>query len=243
MGCYSGSLFLSVNNVSREFLHTQKGKNARGGRGVATITFWAGEGTNVNDLSGSGIGFYGPGGYGQPVVVGQFNDNTYITNATGDAVDAVKVDNVKYVHPSSGQITGSDTRVLREIPNYLGTLNIRFTNGSAVKTQNAQLRIYDRIDENVAPVGVQAKVAVLIHPGSTQTPAGSGDLTWQTPGGSGSIVNWSAFPAGISPGSGGLSPLGSNTSDTIHDFFCAISVMPTSIGGKPFGLAFSTEFL
>lgn len=211
---------------------------------MALISFLAGEGYNINDLSGSGLGFYGYGGPGTSVQVGQYQDNTYITNATGTAANPIKVDNIKWVDNASGQIPGGEIRALRGIPNYLATLNIRFTHTSAVKTQNAQLRIFDRANIDNPAVGVVTKVAVLVHPWDTATPLGSGSLTWATPGGSGSIVNFGDFPAAISPGASGLSPNGVNTVDTQHDWYIALSAMPDSIGSKSqYGLYVSLEFL
>jgi hypothetical protein len=210
---------------------------------MALISFLAGEAHAINDLSGSGIGFYGLGGYGTSVQVGAFQDNTYVTDANGTATNSVKCDNIKWVDPASGQIAGGEIRYLRGIPDYLSTLNIRFTNATPVKTQNAQLRIFDRVSIDNPAVGVVTKVAIIVHPWDTQSPDGSGSLTWYTPGGSGSIVNFSDIPSAISPGSGGFSPSGSNTVDTQHDFYVALSAMPTSIGSKLFALYFSTEFL
>ena len=210
---------------------------------MALISFLAGEGYAINDLSGSGLGFYGLGGYGTSVQVGQYQDNTYITNSTGTATDAIKVDNIKWMDAASGQIPGGEVRLLTAIPNYLATLNIRFTHTAPVKTQNAQLRIFDRANIDNPAVGVVTKVAVLVHPWDTASPAGSGSLTWATPGGSGSVINMSSFPAAISPGSGGLSPSGSNTMDTTHDWYVALSAFPDSIGSKLFALYFALEFL
>jgi hypothetical protein len=210
---------------------------------MALIEFFSGEGTDINNLSGSGLGFYGAGGYGTSVAVGHYQDTTYITNSTGTATDAIKVDNVKWVHNASGQIAGGEIRALRDIPNYLATLNIRFTNSTPVKVQNAQLRIFDRVNIDNPAVGVLTKVAVLVHPWDTTSPAGSGSITWGTPGGSGSVVNFSDFPSAISPGSGGFSVSGSDTTDTRHDFYTAISSLPDSVGSKLYGLYFSLEFL
>jgi hypothetical protein len=211
---------------------------------VSLISFLSNNGFVVNDLSGSGLGFYGYGGFSTSVQVGAYQDNTYITNANGTATDSLKVNNVKWMDPASGQIAEGDIRYLRAIPNYLGTLNIRFTNNTPVKTQNAQLRIFDRSSIDNPASGVVTKVAVLIHPWNTQSPDGSGDLAWRTPGGSGSIVTFADFPSSVSPGSGGFSPLGSNTVDTRHDWYVAMSAMPTSIGSKnQYALSFSCEFL
>jgi hypothetical protein len=208
-----------------------------------SIKFYGGYGNLVNDISGSGLGFYGSGGTNSPVGVGAYQDNTWITNSTGNATDAIKVNNIKYVAPGSGELAGADLRVLREVPNYLASLKISLQSDTPIRAQNGQLRIYDRINHDHSASGLIAQGCVLIHPWNTQTPAGSGSTSWQSLGGSGSILNFGAFPASISPGFSGLSPSGSNTVSLIHDFFCGLSVSPTSIGSKAFAAEFSVEFL
>ncbi len=214
---------------------------------MATISFLAGEAFTIYDLGGSGLGFYGPGTFGSSVRVGEYQDNTYMTDATG-AVEGPKVDNIKYVHPNSGEIGGGDVRVLRDIPNHLATLNIRFTHNTPIRTQNMQLRIFDRVNINNPASGVTCKVAQLIHPWNGATPLGSGDTTWKTLGGSGGLIAGRTYDAPLallaSPGSGGFSPSGINTLDTQHDNFVAISASPDSIGSKSdFGLYVSLEYL
>jgi hypothetical protein len=161
---------------------------------MAVITFLAGELTTIFDLAGSGLGFYGAGGFGASVQVGQYQDNTYITDPTG-AINGPKADNIKYVHANSGELPVGDVRVLRDIPNERATLNIRFSHTSQVKTQNIQVRIFDRTNIDAPATGVTTKVAQLIHPWNTQSPAGSGDTAWSTLGGSGGTINGRTYDA------------------------------------------------
>ena len=214
---------------------------------AAAINFFArsGLGGAINELSGSGLGFYGPGGYGTSVQVGAYQDNTYITDSTGTASNAIQVNNVKYIASNSGQVPVNTNLLLTAIPNYQATLNISFTNSSAVRTQNAQLTIFDRVSTSNAPSGVVCQVATLIHPWNFTTPAGSGDTVWQQPAGTG-VLLMSSYANGcaISPGTSGLCPSGSNTIDVQHDWYFAISALPTSIGSKTqFALYFQLEFL
>ncbi len=94
---------------------------------MAVINFYAG-GYNfpINNLSGSGLGFFGAGGFGASVPVGSWQDTTFITNGNGTA-QGPQVNNVKWIHSASGQLPGSTNVALINIPNYQGTLNIRFT--------------------------------------------------------------------------------------------------------------------
>lgn len=214
---------------------------------MAQIFFYAGENTQVFDLAGSGLGFYGPGGFGTSVQVGQYPDNTYITDPTG-AINGPKCDNIKFVDTLSGQLPVADTRVLRQIPNERATLNISFQHTQAVNVQNAIVRIFDRTDTNNPPVGVTCKVAELVHPWNTQTPNGSGDTSWSTLGGSGGVIGGVTYDPPLtllnSPGSGGWATNGTNTTDVRHDWYLAISPSPDSIGSKSaFSLYASLEYL
>lgn len=206
---------------------------------MALISFLSGSDFTINDLSGSGLGFYGDNGFGTSVQVGQYQGRTFITNSAGTA-QGPECDNIKWTHPGSGIIgqTGSSVALIN-IPNYQSTLNIRFTHGSAVKVQNAQLRIYDRSNINNPASGVTTKTVQIIHPNTAQDATGSGDTTWRTPGGSGSIQVLVG-----SPGLSGLSPSGTNTSDVQHDFYVGMSASPDSIGSKTqYGLYVSLEYL
>lgn len=192
---------------------------------MAQIDFYA---NNIN-LNGSGLGFYGIG-FGASVDVGSYQDTTFITNSVGTAQGA-QVNNIKYQNVSSGIINSATSGVrLTQIPNNLSTLNIRFTHGAGVKTQNAKLRIYDRTNINNSASGLVAKVAELIHPDIVQNNNGSGDTNWLTLGGSGSIMDLA-----VSPGASGfLAGNGSNGNATAtqHDWYVVISESPDSVGSK-----------
>jgi len=194
--------------------------------------------SNNIEIGGSGIGFFGSAGFGSSVAVGEYQSSTYITNGNG-TVQGAEINNVKYVHPSSG-LSGASTLTLRNIPNYKATLNVRFTSTSPVKTQNVQVRIYDRSNINNSPSGVTTKVAEIIHPSTSETGLlGSGSSTWSTLAGSGTILSLAN-----SPGSSGLSPSGVNTVDTRHDWYLALSASPDSIGSKTqYGFWIQLEYL
>lgn len=209
---------------------------------AAELKFYAGNGFQIQDLSGSGLGFYGDSGFGASVSVGSYQGRTFITNGAG-TTQGPEADNVKYLNAGSGILGQAGTGIaLTAIPNYQSTLNIRFTYDSAVKVQNAELRIYDRSNINNNASGVTTKVAEIIHPTDSQTNNGSGDTTWYTPGGSSVPV-----PLANSPGpSGQYAGNGSNSlwSATQHDWYVAISASPDSIGSKTlYGLSCSLEYL
>lgn len=209
---------------------------------AAAVNFIAGENFTIQDLSGSGLGFYGSSGFGASVRVGEYQGRTFITNGAG-TTQGPEVDNVQYLNVGSGIIGQAGSGIaLTCIPNYQATLNIRFTYDTAVRTQNAEFRIYDRSNINNPASGVTTKVAEIIHPGITQANTGSGDTTWLTPGGSGTTVSLAPSPgvSGFYAGNGS----NGNWSGTQHDWYLALSASPDSIGSKTsFGGYFQLEYL
>jgi len=194
-------------------------------------------------VNGSGLGLFGTGGFAKSVVVGAYQDTTYVTDRYG-ATQGAQVNNVKYIHPSSGELAGSVVLDLQKIPNYQSTLNIRVTNSTAIRVENVNLYIYDNDPNstNNPASGVVCKVAEIIHLGTDQAVTGSGDTTWYTPTGSSVIM-----PLSQSPGISGLyagNGTSSTRSDTTHDWYVAISASPNSIGAKTnFALSFLAEYL
>ena len=236
---------------------------------MATLGFYAGN-TSISNLSGSGLGFYGSS-FGTSVAVGSFQDTTFITSADG-TTQGTAASNVKYLNDGSGIIsTATAGTGLKFIPNDKATLNIRFTHATAVKTQNASVRIFDRNSADNPASGVTTRVADLIHTSSLLTVPGSGDEYWwgsasndgtdargtfqgspnpdqrlaagsYTVGGSGIIV-----PISDSPGASGNyahNGTGSEHTATQHDWYLAISASPDSIGSKTqYGLYVTLEYL
>lgn len=212
---------------------------------MAQIQFYCGGyGFNVNNLTGSGLGFFGSAGFGNSVAVAAWQGSTYITDGNG-ITQGPQVNNVQWTHPGSGAVQGGTNLALQSIPNYQSTLNVRFSHTSAVRTQNAKLYIYDRSSINNSPTGVTCAVAHIIHPGTSQVTGGSGSAVWEYPAGS-SYINFSVFSNGnaFSPGLSGLSPNGGATTDMTHDWYANISASPNSVGSKTqFGAYFSLEYL
>lgn len=212
---------------------------------AVNITFWAGEDFQIQDLQGSGLGFYGDDGFGASVRVGSYQGRTFITNGAG-TTQGPEGDNVKYLNAGSGILgqTGSGI-ALTCIPNYLATLNIRIESDDATsfQTQNSQIRIYDRNDPANPASGVTCMVAEVIHPDTTQSNTGSGDTTWTTfdPDTTGVVL--SLCP---SPGISGLYAGNGNDgawTDTRHDHYVLISASPDTVGSKTFGLYMEVEYL
>jgi hypothetical protein len=236
---------------------------------MASISFFAGS-TSINNLSGSGLGFFG-GSFGQSVQLNSFQDTTYITNGNG-STNGGAGNNVKYSTDTKAFAAGIVPATgLKYIPNEKASLNVRFTNDTAVRTQNCKLRIFDRVNKDHAASGVITRVAELLHPSTSYSVEGSGDTTWwgssthdgsdaqgtyagssnpsdrlptgtNTVGGSGIFV-----PLAQSPGpSGYYSGNGSaNTGQyTQHDWYVGLTASPDSIGSKTqYGLYVELEYL
>ena len=142
-------------------------------------------------ISGSGLGFYGSGGFGTSVPLLNYQGKTYVTSADGTAQGPAAINN-QYV---SGQIVNSEmagtTGLLSKLNSSEATLIINFDHSAAVKVQNAQLRIYDRDNIDNPATGVITKVAEIVNfDGKTYTNwvaaagndfsavTGSGDAFW-----------------------------------------------------------------
>ena len=149
----------------------------------------------IDDLSGSGLAFYGSAA-GSSVQIGAYQGMTRVASADGSSYQD-ETNNLKYVantFPSgqcviAGQYGTAQAIGLSGVKTFQGTLGVEFGHTSAVKVQNAQLRIYDRANINSPASGVNTKVAEIINHnggtyatqgtlGSTSNVVGSGDILW-----------------------------------------------------------------
>jgi len=228
--------------------------------------------TTIGHGAGSGLGFFG-NGFGISVPVGQYQDNTFVTNSNGTA-SGVKCSNTKYAS-ASGVSHNSGSEIDNEnMPNYYAPLNIRFTHSEAVKVQNCKLRIFDR--NNIANIasGVSTQVYEVRHPYPVEgNSASSGPLAfrgrsthdWVEYEGGNGVDDASQFDTTLtsSPGMSGLNTSSAETlptgdgsylnwltnegashSSTRHDWFVALSSSPDEIGSKTdYGLYFTVEYL
>jgi len=206
---------------------------------VATVAFKTGLGdVTIQNLSGSGLGFYSTG-FGGSISVGTFNGVTFVTDSNG-LVQGPQCNNCTYLNTASGMLNSSTSGIhILNMPNYLATLNINFTHTSAVRLQNSKIFIYDRVSTSNLASGVTTRVVEVVHPSLIQNGyLGSGLPYWQTPNGS------SYLALSASPGQSGTSINGANTTQNVHDYYVNISASPDSIGSKTmYGLLFQTEFL
>jgi hypothetical protein len=124
--------------------------------------------SGVIGLGGSGLGFYGST-WGSSVSTLKYQDSTYITDSNG-TTNGGEARNVKYLGTvagpnASGCIVGISptSGTIATANSSQATLLINFSHTSAVKVQNAQLRIFDRVNINSPATGVITKVAEIVN--------------------------------------------------------------------------------
>lgn len=194
--------------------------------------------TDISLGSTDYLGFFGEEGFGNPLSLEEFNGRTFITSADG-GTEGAECDNNKRISTSGvlvGQ-TGSGIALTR-LPNYLATMNVRFTHTELVIVQNAQMIAYDGSNIANAPNGLTVYGAEVIHTDREQTDVGLGDSVW-------TLLEGSGTPLFLveSPATSGLSPAGPASLDTRHDWYVAMSVAPTTPGNKTFMFRFDLEFV
>lgn len=203
---------------------------------MATLSFWS---DAIAIVGGSGIGQYGSTGFGASVAVGSYNGLSYITGAAGTQLGP-QINNIQFVNAQSGTVNGASSGInLLSIPNDDSSLEIRFEHDTAVKTQNVQVRTYDRVAITNAYSGVLVKIAEVQHPGPTQLFTGSGDNLWASWDNATGILTLCA-----SPGSGGRAANNAGTHyDKSHSNYICLSMSPNTIGSKLGQLYVSLEYL
>lgn len=194
--------------------------------------------TDVKIETGEALGFFGSSGFGDPLSLNTYNGRTFATTVDG-VTEFEECDNCRKTSSSTvilGQ-AGSGINLIN-VPNYLATINLRFTHPQSVLIQNARLIAFDGSDVSTPPDGLDVYGAEIIHTSRLQTVTGIGDSSWSKMEGSGVQLNLVD-----SPGTSGISPLGPATTDTRHDWYVALSVTPTVPGDKTFSFRCDLEYI
>lgn len=202
---------------------------------MAEVNMYIAE-TDVKIDTGEALGFFGPDGFDDPLSLGEFNGRTFATTTSG-VTPYEECDNCRRIS-STGVIIGqTGTGIdLINLPNYLATINLRFTHPQAVLVQVPKLIVTD--GDGGAPVGINIYGAEIIHTSRLQSDVGAGDSAWILMGGPSQQVDLLG-----SPGTSGLRPLGPATLSTRHDWYVALSVTPTTPGDKQFTFEVTLEFI
>jgi hypothetical protein len=212
---------------------------------MPTVTFLGGLSHPIQATNGSGLGFYGAS-FGYSVPVGEYQTTTWITNSAG-AAQGPQCNNVKHHNICSGFLNSASVATgLWYMPNYLTSLGIRVSNGTAIQVQNATVKLYDRSSTTNRPSGVTTALAEIVHPSPLQSVRGSGNSTWTYFSGVAGTIQSLALSnsPGLSGNYGGQYGVNLGTGHLINDWFLNLSASPDSIGSKnQYALLFSYEYL
>lgn len=211
---------------------------------MATLKLYAGENTLIP--ASSGLGFFGDNGFGAAVFIGSYNGHTFVTNVSG-TIQSFECNNNKR-NGTSGVIHGQESSgiALKNLPNELATVNIRFTHGSAIYCQGAKMYVFDGsftgplANKTIPASNLTFYAAEIRHRTRLQTVESAySDAAWSDVSASGS--NYIAVVD--SPGLNGARESGFEELSTQHDWYVALSCTPTQLGDKSFGMTFELEYL
>lgn len=200
--------------------HAHQNNNGGDTGFISSLTEDAGNLSGANHIGFFGAG--GPGGVPFAVVVNNYQDKTYITNASGQHLTAYygfpgsgELINNKYINATQVSVSGQATALVSNAPKESGTLLIRFDSSEGqVQTQNV---IFRCVDLN-AVSGVDDTTAV---PSDIKVFAFEPDVSvaWSQLAGTGAAENMF------------------NLSDRAdlehrHDYFISLSVSPEVVGAR-----------
>lgn len=165
-----------------------------------------GSGWNFTVGTTNVIGFYGSGGYGSPIQVGQYNDAMHVRTSTSDDTDACSpphLTNLKYISDTEVSINGGAPVALTSLSQE-NCLQITVASDTNVAIIGSRLYAYDGSNVDNAPANITFKTVKL------------GNTTWSQPHGR---VN--AMSCGTS-----------TTPATTHTFYIGQSLAPTATGAS-----------
>ncbi len=211
---------------------------------MPTLELYAGEDTQVS--ASSGLGFFGDNGFNAPVVIGEYNGHTFVTNASG-TVQGFECNNNKH-DGASGVIHGQTSSgiALKNLPNELATINLRFTHASDIYCQQVKLYVFDGTftdgvaNKTVSVDNLTFYGAEIRHRSRLQTVESAySDAGWSDISASGS--NYIALVD--SPGLNGRRNGGFEELSVRHDWYIALTCTPTQLGDRQFGITAELEYL
>ncbi len=141
------------------------------------------------------------------VVVGAYQDNTHISNASDVHQCTPHVNNTKWRADSGAtslSLNGAADSNISALTNAQAGLKFNFSDAASVLTSNGKFYAYDGTTEATAMAGVTFKAAEAVI-----------STAWVTANGSAAALT-----------------LQDDTTATSHDFFIATSISPTSTGAK-----------
>jgi hypothetical protein len=203
------------------------------------ISFHAYVGTDRElDLYEYGIGFYGSRGSGHVLDTDEWSGTAYLVEGDNPWIPVAQIPSVTYASAHSGTLEGELSILLRSIPNYQATINIRFDQPTPVKVVNVKCSLYDGDTLGHPPAGWNARLAEIIHTSQVQGNTGTGDITWHVAS-TGEVVSLVSNPGP----SGTYANRFALSGQTRHDWYVALCVSPEQIGSKTAGLNVYLEYL
>lgn len=196
--------------------------------------------TTPGNTSGANhIGFFGTGGpQGNPfaVIIGSYQDRTFITNASGTNLGAHpwglpqsgRLYNAKFADSSSVNMDGFGAVSLAVVPRASGTLLIRFepSGAASVRTQYTYLRAVPLNAASGVNDSASIVTGIKIYGFVPEE-----DSVWTQMAGTGASTNALSFNDHFD-------------SATRHDFFASLSASPEAVGQRNnFGFYMIIEYL
>ncbi len=190
-----------------------------------------------NTSGANHLGFFGAGGpKGVPfaIIVGTYQDKTFITNAAGDnlgdvgVLESGQLINHKFITTTTTNPDGFGEQSLLDVPQESGTILIRFvpSGSTPVRTQNALIRT---VVLN-ASSGIDAVDGVVVGL-KVQGFEPNVDSSWTQTAGDGALDNR-------------LFIQDHNDNDLVHDYFACYAALPEAVGERnDFGFFVIIEFL
>ena len=149
------------------------------------------------------IGFYGPGGYGSPIQVGQYNDSMHIRTSLSDDTAAcapAHLTNLKYIADTEVSINGGSPVALTSVVD-TNCIMIHVQSDTEIKIIGSRLYAYDGNNVDNPQQNVVFKAFKL------------GDSQWSQPHGRSNALD-----------------CGTSDTATDHYFYIGMSLSPTSTG-------------
>jgi len=169
---------------------------------MATFT-WYLQGTTDTELEDTDKLQFAGAAFDAAVTVSEYQDTTHVESSVGaNDSSANTPNNVKYIASGTGD-WGDGTEALADILEAECTLDILFSHGSSVITENAIFYAYDGTTTTAVPTGVTFQAAELA------------DAAWTNAEGSAAAVT-----------------ITDDATGTDHHYFISVSASPESVGLK-----------
>ena len=165
-----------------------------------------GSGWNFTIGTTNVIAFYGAGGYGSPIQVGQYNDSLHIRTSTSDDTDACPpphLTSLKYTSDTEVSINGGAPVALSSVTQE-NCLQITVDSDTNITIIGSRFYAYDGSNVDNPPVNIVFKSFLL------------GDSNWSQPHGRANAMNCGT----------------STTPATQHYFYLGTSLSPTATGAS-----------